>query len=129
MASPTESAKDPVKPDTTRSTAVAATNVLTKPDIPSTPKDDAEPTSHAKVDSHSTTDNTFASSPTLVCADPVDQQKEGAGPVEESNAGDSSRRSSAGSLRFENSRPGLPRGDSRGIDGHRIRKSSPPPTK
>lgn len=128
MANPTESAKDPVKSDTIRSTAVAAADTPTKPDIRSAPKDDAAPTSHVKVDSQSSTDNTFASSPTLVCADPVDQKKEGAGPVEESNAGDS-RRSSAGSLRFENSRPGLPRGDSRGIDGHRIRKASPPPTK
>lgn len=128
MASPPESAKDTVKPDTIPSIAVAAADAPTKPDLRSAPKDGAKPTSHAKVDSHSTTDSTFASSPTLVCADPVDQQKDGADLVEELNEGES-RRSSAGSLRFENSRPGLPRGDSRGIDGHRIRNASPPPTK
>lgn len=126
MAKPTDSAKDPANPDTTLPTAAATARAPTT--IPAL-KNDADPPSHCKVDARSTSDKTFASSPTLVCADTVDQQKEPVGPVEQSSAANS-RRSSAGSLRFDiPNRPGLPRGDSRGINGRRIRNASPPPTK
>lgn len=134
MASPTDSvsSKDPVKPDTSRPAADATSRVPSNPyKTNSTPEEGVETSSHSnKAETHSNSDNTFASSPTLVCADPLDQLKETVGPVEQDSTADSSRRSSAGSLRFDiPQRPGLPRGNSRTINGHRIRNASPPPNK
>ena len=131
MANPTDSAsKDPVNPDTAQTRADATARAPTEPDTTPSLKADAEPSSDLKAEAHSAQDKTLDPSPTLVCADPADRQKGAAGPVEQNSTADSSRRSSAGSLRFDiPQRPGLPRGDSRGINGRRIRNASPPPAK
>lgn len=132
MASPTDSASnDPANPDTTQPTGDTAAPASTNPNAISTPKEGDEHSSHSnKVETHSNSDKTFVASPTLVCADLVDQQRESVGPVEQNSTAGSSPRSSSGSLRFDiPQRPGLPRGDSRGINGHRIRNASPPPAK
>ncbi|SPO02951.1 uncharacterized protein DNG_05630 [Cephalotrichum gorgonifer] len=121
MASPTDNSarKDPVNSDTTRPASDATTRSPIKVEIPSTQQRDAE------ASTASVLNGKLVASPTH--ADPADQRKESVQSIDLSH---SSRRSSGSSLRFEiPQRPGLPRGDSKGIDGRRIRNASPPPAK